>query len=169
MDKITTSNRLVGTMEEKQKILDDTHCPLRFSNMPSPHLIPSNTFLLIDASVQLDVFIRTCLIEYFDTYCTIPCDSDTASIDKEVTPPGHHRSLIDIYRICKHYYPSCTLREVRDALISQKGLVGHICREIDRRVLRINTGRRSDWSLFQYDQKDEFDLDLCDIEIKSVK
>lgn len=46
-----------------------------------------------------------------------------------------HRSLGDIYAVCKHYYPSCTMEEVKEILLDFGNLLkGHFCSGIMKRV-----------------------------------
>lgn len=95
--------------------------------------------------VSLEDFIKQFLNDHNcnDEIETIFVDSEEYQCDS-----GLRRSGGDIFRICKYYYPKCTLEEVLtilDRLVSTEAQIGdnsdetgfiksNICREINKRV-----------------------------------
>jgi hypothetical protein len=67
----------------------------------------------------LEVFFST-LNKIYATHTNNPV------INYLVCEPNKKRSLGDIFLICRHYYPDCTLKEVHNLLISMP-LISFIC------------------------------------------
>lgn len=67
-------------------------------------------------------------------------------------PRRHHRSLGDIFRICKYYYPAANFIEVRRLVLKSKGLAGHYCGDINRRIYGISPR----WKRYAIGRYDEF-------------
>ena len=67
-------------------------------------------------------------------------------------PKGKDRSLGDIFRIAKYYYPSCSFIEVRRLILKNRNMAGHYCRNINRRIYAILPG----WNKYGIGSRDEF-------------
>jgi len=69
---------------------------------------------------------------------------------------GKQRSLGDIYRITKYYYPSVTRKKVKNILLSfQDKLVGHWCPDIHKRIYEIKDNK-FDWEQLLGPRFDEY-------------
>lgn len=123
--------------------------------------------------VDLETFIKKFLSEYNENPELETVYADTLEQQCE---PGLRRSGGDIFRLCKYYYPSCTLEEVLTILATLsldetkigKGEFSYIkscvCRKIKKRVYvafeeAIN---------YQEDEKDEFNRKLSDYDTQNV-
>lgn len=65
---------------------------------------------------------------------------------------GSFRSLGDIFRICKYYYPDTTFTEVRRLLLKTMEMRGHFCSEVEKRVYSTQYG----WKSLSIGDIDEF-------------
>ena len=74
------------------------------------------------------------------------------------TPANCHRSLGDIHKICKSYYPEVELEYVKNVLLSfGDDLVGHRCGGIGKRIFELRTNPKyAQWHQLGTDQVDEF-------------
>lgn len=82
---------------------------------------------------------------------------------------GKRRSLVDIYRICKFYYPTISLKEVKEALWDiSVGLDVFICPDIRRRVHRRNPPAHVRGNI-SYNDADEFGWDYYCTNVKDSK
>lgn len=75
------------------------------------------------------------------------------------TPAGRRRSLGDIYRICKYYFPNCTIDEVLDLLYNVlpdeiEGFRSSYCSTILKRVWYYDPERPTD--IYNTETEDEF-------------
>lgn len=122
MSYYTTGNRVPGTtLIEKQENI------LRFEN----HLYFKD-FTLPETDDNVQDFIYNIMILYKDKYTTISINNGAI-----LTSAGRHRSLIDLFLLCRTYFPTCTLEEVIIGLyyLDSIGLLGsRICSTIYRRV-----------------------------------
>jgi hypothetical protein len=92
-------------------------------------------------------------------------ENDTIFVDthKVQTAAGKRRSISDIYKICKYYYPACTLRQVKEMLYG--GLTGDdiprfrtsYCHTINKRVWYQGSSDQAS-SVYDKTTKDEFGM-----------
>ena len=64
----------------------------------------------------------------------------------------HYRSLGDIFRICKYYYPAASFIEVRRLVLKSEYLRGHFCGDVKRRIYAIHPM----WERYSIGKYDEF-------------
>jgi len=144
---MTTQNKIPGdSVEEKEAYILSNSLPLELLN-----------YSLTIYDDCLEDFIHNFLAVHNKDYKTITTD------DKhEQTRAGAHRSLIDIFMICKYYFPNCTLREVIKGLYSlQSTLCSQVCTTINRRVYELEVTQSRLWQN-HLDDKDEFGYTLDD-------
>ena len=125
-------------------------------------------------NVNLETFIKKFLSEYNENH-----EIETVFADslEQQCEPGLRRSGGDIFRLCKYYYPSCTLEEVLrivNTLCLEEAKIGKgeqayikscVCRKIKKRVFiafeeSIN---------YQENEKDEFNRKLSDYDLQNVE
>ena len=87
-------------------------------------------FSLTEYDDCLEDFIHNFLVRYNAQYETTTLDTMNGS----QCAPRRLRSLIDIFLICKHYFPECSLEEVKDALHANEALSSQVCSTVRRRV-----------------------------------
>lgn len=83
-------------------------------------------------NISLDYFILDFIRDYNTRIPTVYVDSEEVQ-----TEINKRRSAGDIFRICKHYYPNCTLEEVLivlDSIHDGEGIKSQICKQIQKRV-----------------------------------
>ncbi len=103
--------------------------------------------------------LQSFLIKFFKTYNE---EKDTIYTDDKTvqTTSGRRRSLGDIFKICKYYFPNCTLREVLVLLyrtlptVIRDGFRTSYCTTIRKRVWYYDEGE--DNGVFNQDQNDEY-------------
>lgn len=152
-------------MEKKEKITTGNRCKGETWAEKEVEVLNSETGLKLDSDFvhnkkeSLKDFIKNLILTYFNNYNTLHIDNSLYC--------GRHkyRSLVDIFLVSKHYYPNCTLEEVKNILLSFD-IVGHICGEIRRRVYKIRP--YSGWNLLSIDDKDEFNMNLRDLKKLSI-
>ena len=81
---------------------------------------------------------------------------------KQQCEPGCRRSFGDIYRLCKYYYPRCTVKQITtilwdDCFEELPNFRSSICNMIDKRVFYIGRDNEST-SVFNSDTEDEFGM-----------
>src|SRR3990167_6286523 len=141
--KYTTINIVPGnTLEEQQEVL-----------LQHPLLRLHDNYVH-DPTTSLTNFIKNFLRDFRNFYKTYK----TTQRENPQCNAGKLRSMIDIFRICRWYYPDCTLRQVREYLLSSSTIKTQICNLIQRRVFW-DDGKSSGSVLNMYD-KDEFGLDF---------
>lgn len=138
---MTTQNRIPGNSVEEKEAYILRHC--------SPLAIQNYTLTKYDDCVE--DFIHNFLVIHNRAHKTITIDNKA-----EQTRPAAHRSLIDIFMICKYYFPSCTLREVIKGLYSMDNMLcSQICSTIHRRVYELEITQGRIW-VHHLDDRDEF-------------
>ena len=144
----TTSNKCPGkTWEEREKLILAKCKPLAIRE-----------FSLTEFDDTLEDFIHNFLARYNGKYTTAEITEKGISGTTQCSY-GKLRSLIDIFLICKHYFPECTLKEVKTALYANLGVLSsHVCGTIRRRVYWIHLG--SNGILNHSDLIDEFGLTI---------
>lgn len=148
---MTTHNRIPGNSVEEKEAYILANCVL----------LSIQNYTLTEYDDCLEDFIHNFLAVYNRQYKTITVDNK-----QEQTRAGAHRSLIDIFMICKYYFPSCTLKNVIKGLYAlNNSLCSQICNTINRRVyeLEITQGRlwRShleDIDEFNYTEQDYLNI-----------
>lgn len=143
----TTNNRCPGkTWEEKEKYIISNTKPLIIKD-----------FSLTEYDDTLEDFIHNYLFLYNNKYITVPI----YNMDQIQCTVGKLRSLIDIYSICRHYFTGCTLREVKDALYSNRSILSsQVCNTINRRVYWIKLPHAV---IRHEDQKDELGFTINEL------
>lgn len=105
-----------------------------------------------DERLTLIDFIYLFFVKLNDKFSTVDPEND----DYLICHSGRSRSLGDIYKICKYYYPTTTIEEVKELLLDfGTNLVGHFCNDIDRRVYSIKAKWRN-WGSYGDHREDEF-------------
>ncbi len=100
-------------------------------------------------NIPLNMFIKNFFIDYNYSYNTVN------KRNKVICTTGRRRSLGDIYLICKHYYPNCTIIEVFKELVALLNL-GNIntqkCSDIRKYVFYSNraSSHRSLYNCVEY-------------------
>lgn len=92
---------------------------------------------------------------------------------KEQTDVAKRRSLGDIFKICKYYYPKCTLQEVTHILYHvlpttiNPGFRSSFCNQIKKRVFYYDPERSGEF----YNDEDEYGMSLTwwKVQSKSLK
>jgi hypothetical protein len=123
----TTKNRCTKTTWAKREAEILSKCkPLVIKN-----------FSLTEYDDTLEDFIHNYLVNYNYKFTT----AELNSLDTEQCSSGRLRSLIDIFLICKHYFSSCTLEEVKIALYKNYDLLStQVCSTVHRRVYWLKFG-----------------------------
>lgn len=106
-------------------------------------------------NLDLEGFIKNFFKGYNLRIDTVSVESDTLQ-----TGMGKKRSGGDIFRICKYYYPKCTLENVMrsidylqaNGLGGDKYLKSQVCRQVWKRVYDTT----SKTTVFHKEEKDEF-------------
>lgn len=125
----TTNNRcLAKTWKEREDLILKACKPLVIKE-----------FTLTEFDDNLEDFIHNFLARYNAKYETTTLDDLTGKqCDK-----GRLRSLIDIFLICKYYFPQCTLEEVKIALYNNDDILSsQVCGTVHRRVYWISLGSK---------------------------
>jgi hypothetical protein len=85
---------------------------------------------------------------------------------RQQTTGGKRRSAGDIFRICKYYYPECTLKEVILTLneltyeqFDKRNVISSICSTINKRVYRADLWARKG-TRYNDTSRDEFNLTI---------
>lgn len=87
-----------------------------------------------DSSLELPEFIYNLITNYNRVFDTVDKEGKTQCCSKK------HRSLGDIASICKSYYPSTDIFEVKEILLNfGEKLVGHYCGNINKRVYQLKS------------------------------
>ncbi|MFA9239458.1 MAG: hypothetical protein ACEQSQ_06155 [Candidatus Paceibacteria bacterium] len=108
-----------------------------------------------DLPPTLQEFLKKFFEEYNNNFNTIYVESK-----KEQTSIGRRRSLGDIYKICKYYYPSCNLRDVIQILYTtlpkafKTGFRTSFCNTIKKRVFYYESGSPN--GIYNTNNLDEF-------------
>lgn len=139
--------------------LKKVYCEITDTIFKKPELI--NHDLIRGKHYDVNEFLQ-----YFFTIYNGEC----ITVDKRgriTCKEGKRRSLVDLYRICKYYYPTVTLKEVKEALWNLPfGIDVFICPDIRRRVHRRNAGT---WGSIAYNNADEFGWDYYCTNVKDSK
>lgn len=117
-------------------------------------------FVNIDQS--LPMFIENFILTYRKHYNTITYTQDflfNKSLKQIICGMNRRRSLGDIFLICKHYYPNCTIHEVLTILVKlleHHTISGSFCHTINKYVFHTdsNTYVRND--VVEYEGIDKF-------------
>lgn len=139
---MTTNDRIPGTtIEEKEQYI--------LSKAP---LLSLSGYSLTENDDCLEDFIHNLLAVYNRNFETI-----NAATKAKHTRIGAHRSLVDIFCICKYYFPSCTLKEVIKGLyiLGNETICSQICSTIYRRVYELRVTQSQLWRNHLTD-RDEF-------------
>lgn len=120
----TTTNPVKGaTLKEKEEYILKHLKPLALVG-----------YSLTEDDENLEDFIHNFLAVYNRMHKT----AFLSDLDSAQCLAGRHRSLVDIFLICKHYFPDCTLKEVRDSLYSLgDNLCYQLCSTVHRRVYEL--------------------------------
>lgn len=109
-------------------------------------------YSLTEFDNTLEDFIHNFLVSYNQKYKT----ASLGDLGRDQCSTGRLRSLADIFMICKHYFPSCTLEEVKDALYANINMLStQVCSTIHKRVYWI---RHNSTEKRHEDSVDEFGL-----------
>jgi len=105
-----------------------------------------------DSSLSLEEFISLFLLKLNDKHFTLTQYGETQCY------PGKHRSLGDIYLICKKFYNNITIDEVKEHLLNLGNkLVGHYCTTIKKRIYEhADSNKCMGWIQSDKNYKDEF-------------
>ena len=132
MAAITTGNRLQSTnIDDKEKEILRRESLLAFHN-----------FQLSEDDDNVEDFVYNIMVAYKDKYQTVKVIGINDSSGKNTSgmvyaTTGRHRSLVDLFLLCKYYFPECTLRQVIKGLYylhSIDKLGSQICSTVYRRV-----------------------------------
>lgn len=136
-------------LEEIQKKLD---------NEPGLRLRGFKKKIIKD--IKLEGFIDLFFTKYNNEYETIYIVAK-----REQTEPGKRRSLSDLYKICKYYYPDCTFEEVTNILYKEAFDKNYLrsshCYMTNRRMFYI-TQYKEDGVIVNTGVKDEFGFVISD-------
>lgn len=124
----TTSRLSAKTLEEKEaEILSREHL-----------LAFGDGFSLSENDDNVEDFVYNIMVAYKDKYPTHVIDPTTKLITTSAsTGTGRHRSLVDLFLLCRYYFPNCTLKEVIKGLyyLDSIGKLGYqTCGTVNRRV-----------------------------------
>lgn len=105
-----------------------------------------------DSSLELPEFIYNLITSYNQVFDTVYKDGNLQCSKRK------HRSLGDIASICKSYYPSTDIFEVKEILLNfGEKLVGHYCTHINKRVYELKkTSNTIFWNQCSIGSCDEF-------------
>jgi len=132
MSAITTRNSLrSGTIEDKEKEI--------LSREP---LLAFHQFQLSEDDDNVEDFVYNIMVAYKDKYQTVKVLKVNSSTGRNTdgtiySTTGRHRSLVDLFLLCKYYFPECTLKQVIKGLYylhSINKLGSQICSTVNRRV-----------------------------------
>lgn len=105
-------------------------------------------------------------LQYFFTIYNRECIT-VNKIGRVTCTEFKRRSLVDLYRICKYYYPTTSIKEVKEALWTLPfGIDVFICPDIKRRVHRRNA---PNYGGITYNNADEFGWDYYCTNVKDSK
>lgn len=108
-------------------------------------------------------------LQYYITLYSHECNTINSKTNKPQCDYGRRRSLVDLYRVCKYYYPLTTLKEVKEALWTLPfGINVFICPDIRRRVHRRDIPRDLGTTI-TYNNADEFGWDYYCTNVKDSK
>jgi hypothetical protein len=140
------------TIEEKEEAL--LNCGLKLR--------------LRDFGVVAEKTVEEFLFNFFKHYNQISWTVNAETEDL-TTRPDAHRSLIDIFLICKHYFPDCKLKQVKKWLLDQPDLYSHICITIDRRVYNTLPENYNpnvqEYTIADSEDLDEFSYSLTQLDV----
>lgn len=138
---MTTNNRIpFNTIEEKENYILNHSDPIYLEN-----------YSLTPYDDCLEDFIHNLLTVHNRTHRTLYLNNKTVQ-----TRDRAHRSLIDIFLICRYYFPGCTLKEVIKGLYALNStLCSQICTTINRRVYELEVTQGRLWKNHLND-RDEF-------------
>lgn len=86
-----------------------------------------------DPALSLEQFVQR-FFNLSENLCTERVDGGLE------TNSNRNRSLVDIFRTCKYYYPDCTLRDVVAGMQKIDDLVSIYCADVHREVFRRTSG-----------------------------
>ena len=143
------------TFEEAQKLIDDNLKPLAlavtyhpFASWRDDNKMLKEPVLFENYTVRskfqtVDIFLHYYFAIFQEQCATVIVNSKGKF--KEHCKAGKNRSLTDLYRICKYYYPTTTLKQVKETLIHSKLSINvFLCNDILRRVHVCNSISRSE-------------------------
>lgn len=136
MSEMTTNDRVRGnTVEEKEQFILANSRPLCLDG-----------YSLTEYDDSLEDFIHNLLAVYNKKYQTVVAGI-VEGTKPQLTRPGAHRSIIDIFLLSKYYFPDCTLRTVIKALYSlgDDNICTQICGTIYRRVYELRVTQTGRW------------------------
>lgn len=109
-------------------------------------------------------------LQYFFTVYNHECGTFTnKSKSRMHCDQGRRRSLLDLYRICKYYYPLTSIKQVKEALWNLPfGINVFICPDIRRRVHRRELPAQYQCSI-TYNNADEFGWDYYCTNVEDSK
>ena len=145
----TVENIVPGnTLEEKEKYILD--------NYPT---IAIMDFVLSEYDNCIEDFISNFLTVYNKKYKT----SYSTTYETAQCNPGKLRSLLDVFLITKHYFPSATLKEVIKAMNAiESTLHTQVCSTVKRRVYWHNISTASS-EKYHPEKIDEFGYKLHEL------
>lgn len=107
-------------------------------------------------------------LPYFFKVYNDNCNTVIGDKNKVVCTPNRRRSLLDLYRICKFYFPDTTIKEIKEALWYMPVTISSfICHDIMRRVHRATS--RWDNSTITYNINDEYGWDYFCTNVEDSK
>lgn len=126
---IKTTNRLISkNLEDKEKEILQREPLLAFGA----------DFILSENDDNVEDFVYNVMVSYKDRYTTHVVDPDTLLRKPQVhTNVGRHRSLVDLFLLCRYYFPNCTLLQVIKGLyyLNSINVLGYqTCCTVNRRV-----------------------------------
>jgi hypothetical protein len=120
----------------------------------------------LSTDLSLYEFIKHFLSTYW-RYCTIYVRNGRPQ------QTGSARSIGDIYRVCKYYFPKVSLVEVYNVmirLIKEKRISSNICGTVHKRVYESHTDSLpSTYNSFSGASTDEFGVDFTSFDIRKSK
>jgi hypothetical protein len=110
----------------------------------------------------------TDFLPYFFKVYNDNCNTVIGNKNKVVCTSGRRRSLLDLYRICKFYFPGTTIKEIKEALwYMPVKMNSFICHDIMRRVHR--ACGRWDGANIIYNINDEYGWDYFCTNVEDSK
>lgn len=102
----------------------------------------------------LEEFLLKFFTKFNNEYETIFVENGYVFCDAQ----SRRRSVTDVYKLCKYYYPKCTLLEIRDLMFVKfcndiNGWRSCFCGQVKRRVFYINEADGHE--IYNMDVKDE--------------
>jgi len=157
---------------ELQYVIDNNFAPLKLGrvvDMYNDHTYLKSPIIYLRDDIKDHHFDTNEFLQYFFTLYNHECATFNSKTGKQQCDQGRRRSLIDLYRICKYYYPLVTIKDVKEALWNLPfGMQVFICPDVRRRVHRREMPSNHHGAI-TYNNADEFGWDYYCTNVKDSK